>query len=151
MDMRVGLQRNLTAEEFMLLNCGVGEDCWESLELQGDWTSPSQRKSTLNIHWMCWSWSSNNFTTWYKELNREKTLMLGKIEGKRRRGWQRVRWLDGITDSINMSLSKLREIVEDREAWCSAVHEFTKSQIQLCYWITTSWHCEKIDPSFKQM
>ena len=74
----------------------------------------------------------------------EKTLILGKIEGKWRRGWQKVRWLDGITDSINLSLSKLREIVEDREAWCSVVHGFTKSQIQLCYWITTSWHCEKL-------
>ena len=61
----------------------------------------------------------------------EKTLMLGKIEGGRRRGRQRIRRWDGITDSTDMNLSKLQEIVEDRGAWCAAVHEVTKSQTQL--------------------
>ena len=61
----------------------------------------------------------------------EKTLMLGKIEGRRRREQQRMRWLDGITDSMDMYLSEFQEIVKDREAWCAVVHEVTKSWTQL--------------------
>ena len=125
----------------MLLSCGVGEDSWESLGSNQSILKEISSGRICLLEGLMLKLKLQYFGHLMRRADSfEKTLMLGTIEGRRRRGRQRMRWLDGITYSMYMGLGGLREWVLDREAWHSVVHGVTKSQTRLSDWTEDQLH-----------
>ena len=126
--------------KMMLSNCDAGEDSWTARRSNQSILKEINPEYSLKRLMP----KLQSFGHLMQRANSlEKTLMLGKIEDRRRRKWQRMRWLDGITDLTNMSLSKLQKMVKDRKGWHAAVHGVTKSRIQLNDWTTITSLYEK--------
>ena len=140
-------QRRLSPEELMLLTCSDEET------LRVHWTARRSNQSILkeispeySSEGLMLKLTSNTLATWCEELIQWKRPWCWEIEGKRRRGWQRIRWLDDITDLMDINLNKLRETVKDREDWHAAVHESQRVRHYLVteqQWQKSTQHCKK--------